>query len=87
MRYYIIVISLIGVFLFRSQEQCDIENDFPVSRVNYDIGDTMSLEDQMVEHDVCYGDYPTDFFRFVDVNGAENGGDYKVTMVRMNASW
>ena len=87
MKNYIIIISLFGVFLFGSQDHCELQDNQQSERTNYDIGDTMSLEDQMVEHDVCYGEYPSDFFRFVDVNGAENGGDYKVTMVRMNASW
>ena len=53
----------------------------------YEIGDTMSLDDQNKEFDICYGSYPNDTFKFSDFNGALNGGNYKVIMVRMNAVW
>ena len=53
----------------------------------YEIGETMSLDDQSKEFDYCYGDYPYETLKFADFNGAINGGDYKVIMVRMNAVW
>ena len=53
----------------------------------YDIGETMSIEDQNLEFDFCYGQYPSETFKFADLNGSLNGGDYKITLVRMNATW
>ena len=53
----------------------------------YDIGETMSIEDQNQEFDICYGQYPSETFKFSDLNGSLNGGDYKITLVRMNATW
>ena len=47
----------------------------------------MSIEDQNQPFEICYGDYPNPEFRFVDLNGEINGGNYKITIVRMNASW
>ena len=41
--------------------------------VCYEIGETMSLEDQNKEFDYCYGDYPYETFKFADFNGALNG--------------
>ena len=54
---------------------------------HYYIGDTMSIEDQNKEFDICYGHYPNETFKFSDFNGNLNGGNYKVIMVRMNAVW
>ena len=34
------------------------------------------------------GDYSTgDSFSFADLNGDLNGGDYKITIISMNATW
>ncbi|NOZ08306.1 MAG: hypothetical protein GXO91_05460 [FCB group bacterium] len=53
----------------------------------YDIGDTISLEDQNTVFDVCYGDYPSDQIRLADFNGALNGGHYYITVVDLSATW
>ena len=53
----------------------------------YEIGSIMSIEDQNQEFDICYGDYQNETFKFSDFNGALNGGNYKVILVRMNATW
>ena len=50
----------------------------------YEIGDTMTVADQYFEYDVCYGEYPEEVFKFADINGAINGGDYKVGL---SATW
>ena len=53
----------------------------------YEIGETMNLEDQNTQFDICYGNYPHETFKFSDLNGALNGGNFKVILVRMNAVW
>ena len=52
--------------------------------------DILSEEDQNIEFPVCNGsgDYATgDAFSFADLNGNLNGGDYKITIISMNATW
>ena len=53
----------------------------------YNIGDTVSPVDQILEFPICYGEYPNDVFKLADNNGELNGGNYKVTVLRINASW
>jgi len=60
------------------------------SRSYYDIGDTLSLEDQQRPYNVCHSDnnYPVgETFTFSDFNGNENGGDYNIIIISMNATW
>ena len=59
-------------------------------RTEYNIGDTLTIEDQNVLYPICNGsdEYETgDFFSFADMNGDLNGGDYKITIISMNATW
>ena len=59
-------------------------------RTEYSIGDTLTIEDQNALYAVCNGsgDYSTgDSFSFADLNGNLNGGDYKITLISMNATW
>ena len=53
----------------------------------YQYGDTISIEDQSYPLNVCYGDYPDGILRLADFNGDSNGGDYKVIVFRMTATW
>ena len=53
----------------------------------YQYGDTISIEDQSYPLNVCYGDYPDGILRLSDFNGDSNGGDYKVIVFRMTATW
>ena len=67
---------------------CRIENSN--LRSYYEIGDTLTLEDQNLLFPVCNGsgDYSTgDSFKLSDLNGNENDGDYKITLISMNATW
>ena len=62
----------------------------PESRSIYNIGDTLSIEDQNRLYPICNGsgNYQTgDNFSFSDLNGDLNGGDYKLTLISMNATW
>tara|TARA_Y100001968_G_scaffold321913_1_gene357120 strand:- start:505 stop:741 length:237 start_codon:yes stop_codon:yes gene_type:complete len=56
----------------------------------YSVGDTLSIEDQNLIYPVCNGNenYNNgDSFKFSDLNGSLNGGDYKITIISMNATW
>tara|TARA_Y100000996_G_scaffold267821_1_gene210806 strand:- start:338 stop:532 length:195 start_codon:yes stop_codon:yes gene_type:complete len=60
------------------------------TRSTYSIGDTLSIEDQNLLFPVCNGsgEYSNgDFFSFSDLNGDLNGGNYKLTIISMNATW
>ena len=78
-------------FLFsNSNESCVLEQPQFQFRTVYNIGDTLSIEDQNQLYPVCNGsnDYETgDSFKFADLNGHLNGGDYKFTIISMNATW
>jgi len=59
-------------------------------RTSYDIGDTLSIEDQYRPYNVCYSDnnyLVDDTFTFNDFNGYENGGDFNIIIISMNATW
>lgn len=60
------------------------------NRSIYEIGDTLTIDDQNKLFPVCNGndDYIIgDSFKFGDYNGNLNGGDYKITVISMNATW
>ena len=66
------------------------ENFLYQSRTQYNIGDTLTVDDQNALYSVCngYSGYETgDFFSFADMNGDLNGGNYKITIISMNATW
>jgi hypothetical protein len=86
-----IFILILVSFSFSQSENCVASDSQPMdSRSIYSIGDTLSVEDQSTIYDVCNGngDYQTgDSFSFIDLNGSQNGGDYKITLISMNATW
>ena len=86
----IIILFLIS-FLFAQPRDCVISTAQSFdSRSIYSIGETLSEDDQNIEFPVCNGagNYSTgDFFSFADLNGNLNGGDYKITIISMNATW
>ena len=72
-----------------SQPFCPVDNQI-MNRSLYSIGDTLSIEDQNILFPVCNGsgNYSTgDSFSFSDLDGDLNGGDYKITLISMNATW
>jgi len=84
-----IIPILFFTFLFSQTNYCTTENLIS-NRSIYSIGDTLSIEDQNILFPICNGsdDYQTgDSFSFSDLNGNLNGGDYKVTIISMNATW
>ena len=87
MIFSILYITLFS-FLF-PQDLCPT-NNIVDNRSIYSIGDTLSVEDQEMLFPVCNGsgNYSIDdFFSFSDLNGNQNGGDYKITIISMNATW
>ena len=75
--------------LFSQINYCPSEDTFN-NRSLYSIGDTLSVEDQNILFPVCNGadSYSTgESFSFSDLNGDLNGGDYKITVISMNATW
>ena len=74
-----------------SNNDCIPENFLDENnRSIYSVGDTLTIEDQLLEYSVCYGDgnYEIgDTFSFSDFNGNLNGEDYKVSVLSMNATW
>ena len=56
----------------------------------YDIGHTLSIEDLQRPYNVCHSDnnYLVDeTFTFNDFNGYENGGNFNIIIISMNATW
>ena len=53
----------------------------------YNVGQTVSLQDQNLEFPICYGEYPNNVFKLADNNWELNGGNKKITVLRINASW
>ena len=57
----------------------------------YNVGDQISIGHQNAEHEICYGsnlDPNGDgVFQLSELNGNLNGGDYKVILLEMSASW
>lgn len=54
------------------------------------MGDTVSYEDQNLEFNVCHSDENYEIgenFSLSNNNGAVNGGNYKVSLISMNATW
>ena len=79
---------LIFTFSLLHSSICTIENYN--LRSYYEIGDTLTLEDQNLLFPICNGsgDYNTgDSFKLSDLNGNHNNGDYKITLISMNATW
>ena len=56
----------------------------------YNVGQTVSLNDQNITMDVCNGENPQtgeNEFKLADLNGDLNGGQYYVFHIDMAASW
>ena len=87
MRYIFFILFV--SYLFPQSTYCPIEDQISMRSI-YDVGDTLSLDDQNMLFPVCNGsgDYLTgDSFSFSDLNGDLNGGEYKITIISMNATW
>ena len=88
--FRLIIFYLVLTFpLFSNQLYC-LNNDIGNYRSEYSIGDTLSIEDQNYLFPICNGTedyYEGEAFSLSDLNGNVNGGDYKITLISMNATW
>ena len=53
----------------------------------YEIGDTISIVDQQITYEICYGNYENNFYMIGDANYHLNGGQKKITILKLSASW
>ena len=53
----------------------------------YELGDTISIADQEVFHDICYGEYENDVYMIGDANYLINGGNKQITIMKLSAAW
>ena len=66
------------------------DSQFIAQRSRYSIGDTLSIDDQNLIYPICNEGDDNDYgvnFQFSDLNGEVNGGNYKITIISMNATW
>ena len=53
----------------------------------YEIGDTISITDQQVPYDICYGEYENDVYIIGDANYLTNGGNKQITIMKLSGAW
>ena len=53
----------------------------------YAIGDTISVSDQEIPYEICYGEYANDTYKVGDANYLINGGSKKITIMKLSAAW
>ena len=53
----------------------------------YDVGDTVDLDDQDQRFTVCNGEHFNNDLSLADLNGDLNGGHYFVTWIDVSATW
>ena len=92
----LLFIILYSSIITAENEKCllsDISSDYSsvfTSRASYDIGDTLSIEDLQRPYNVCHSDnnyLVGETFTLNDFNGHENGGDFNIIIISMNATW
>ena len=52
----------------------------------YDLGDTISIADQQVPYDICYGEYENGVYMIGDANYLINGGNKQITIMKLSAA-
>ena len=90
MRLLFFSILYIAIITAENDRCISSENPSVVTSRGYDIGDTLSIEDQQRPYNVCHSDnnyLAGETFTFNDFNGYENGGDFNIIIISMNATW
>ena len=60
---------------------------FSFSFSYYELGDTISIEDQQIPLEICYGEYENDQYMIGDANCLLNGGRKTITILKLSAAW
>ena len=88
--------SILYVSIITAENEKCLLSDIPSTNPSvftsrsYDIGDTLSVVDQLRPYNVCHSDdnyMVGETFTFNDFNGHENGGDFNIIIISMNATW
>ena len=88
--------SILYIAIITAENERCLLSDIPSNNPSvftsrsYDVGDTLSIEDQQRPYNVCHSDnnyLVGDTFTFSDFNGNENGGNYNIIIISMNATW
>ena len=94
MRLLFLSILYISIIIAENDRclESDIQSNNPsvFTYRGYDIGDTLSIEDLERPYTVCHSDnnyQQGETFTLNDFNGHENGGNFYVTIISMNATW
>ena len=94
MRLLFLIILYVSIIIAENDRclESDIQSNNPsvFTFRGYDIGDTISTDDQQRPYNVCYSDnnyFVDDTFTFSDFNGNDNGGNFNIIMISMNATW
>ena len=92
----LLLFSILYVSIIIAENDKSLLSDNPLDNPSvftsrsYDIGDTLSIADQQRPYNVCYSDNTylvDDTFTFNDFNGYENGGNFNIIIISMNATW
>ena len=92
----LLFLSILYISIIIAENDRCLVSDIPVDNPSvftsrsYDIGDTLSIEDQQRPYTVCHSDnnyLVGETFTFNDFNGYENGGDFNIIIISMNATW
>ena len=87
--------SILYVSIITAENEKCLLSDIPSTNPSvftsrsYDIGDTLSEEDLERPYTVCHSDnnyLVGETFTFNDFNGYENGGDFNIIIISMNAT-
>ena len=90
MKLLLFSILYVSIIIAESEKCLLSENTSVFTSRSYDIGDTLSVEDQQRPYNVCYSDnnYSVgETFTFNDFNGYENDGNFNIIIISMNATW
>jgi len=53
----------------------------------YDVGDTVDMDDQLLNFSICNGEFFSEDLSLADLNGDLNGGHYFVSWFDISATW
>ena len=94
LRLLFLIILYVSIIIAENDRcfESDIQSSNPsvFTYRGYDIGDTLSVEDLERPYTVCHSDnnyQQEETFTFNDFNGHENGGNFNIIIISMNATW